>query len=154
MSKYDNLQIRKLIGSDFEHWKECWRAYLDFYETALDEDMIQLAWQRLMSGNSHEFQGIGAFGEDQQMAGLVHFLYHRHGWKRDQVCYLQDLFVHQKYRRQSIAEKLIHSVYEHAKQQNACQVYWLTQDFNTAARKLYDKISKQTPFIKYQYDVC
>ena len=28
--------------------------------------------------------------------------------------------------------------------------YWLTQDFNEAGRRLYDKVAKLTPFIKYQ----
>ena len=28
-------------------------------------------------------------------------------------------------------------------------VYWLTQDFNTTARTLYDRIGTVTPFIKY-----
>ncbi|MEO1423981.1 MAG: GNAT family N-acetyltransferase, partial [Pseudomonadota bacterium] len=29
-------------------------------------------------------------------------------------------------------------------------VYWLTQDFNTTGRLLYDRIGEVTPFIKYQ----
>lgn len=28
-------------------------------------------------------------------------------------------------------------------------VYWLTQDFNAEARKLYDRVGVLTPFIKY-----
>ena len=28
-------------------------------------------------------------------------------------------------------------------------VYWLTQDFNTQARQLYDRIAAVTPFIRY-----
>ena len=28
-------------------------------------------------------------------------------------------------------------------------VYWLTQDFNEAGRRLYDRVGKLTPFIKY-----
>ena len=29
-------------------------------------------------------------------------------------------------------------------------VYWMTQDFNTTARTLYDRVAAVTPFIKYQ----
>jgi hypothetical protein len=29
-------------------------------------------------------------------------------------------------------------------------VYWLTQDFNATARRLYDRVAHVTPFIKYQ----
>jgi hypothetical protein len=31
-------------------------------------------------------------------------------------------------------------------------VYWMTQEFNTKARRLYDRIGKVTPFIKYSRD--
>ncbi|MEP3303835.1 MAG: GNAT family N-acetyltransferase, partial [Roseibium sp.] len=29
------------------------------------------------------------------------------------------------------------------------RVYWMTQEFNTEARKLYDRIATLTPFVKY-----
>jgi hypothetical protein len=44
---------------------------------------------------------------------------------------------------------LIESVYEEANNFGAPSVYWLTQEFNRPARKLYDKIADLTPFIKY-----
>lgn len=43
----------------------------------------------------------------------------------------------------------IQAVYEAADAAGAPSVYWLTQDFNTEARKLYDRIGTLTPFIKY-----
>ena len=50
---------------------------------------------------------------------------------------------------QKIGQKLIESVYEEANNFGAPSVYWLTQEFNRLARKLYDKIADLTPFIKY-----
>ena len=44
---------------------------------------------------------------------------------------------------------LIEAVYEAADAAGAPHVYWLTQEFNETARQLYDKVAKQTPFIKY-----
>ena len=29
-------------------------------------------------------------------------------------------------------------------------VYWLTQEFNATARRLYDRVGRATPFIKYR----
>ncbi len=147
------IQIRELTHTDFEEWRHCWTSYLDFYKTKLEDEMILLAWERLMSKAPQEFQAFAAFHQKKQMLGLVHFLYHRHGWKMNQVCYLQDLFVHQQFRNQGIARQLIEAVYQQSKQNNVCQVYWLTQDFNMTARMLYDKISQQTSFIKYQHDI-
>jgi len=44
---------------------------------------------------------------------------------------------------------LIEAVYQAADSNGTPTVYWLTQDFNTAARTLYDRIATVTPFIKY-----
>jgi len=45
---------------------------------------------------------------------------------------------------------LIEAVYKAADDAGAPSVYWMTQEFNTNARKLYDRIGQLTPFIKYQ----
>ena len=48
-----------------------------------------------------------------------------------------------------VGRALIEAVYEAADTEGAPSVYWLTQDFNTEARKLYDRIGQVSPFIKY-----
>ncbi|MDD9921010.1 MAG: GNAT family N-acetyltransferase, partial [Boseongicola sp.] len=52
-------------------------------------------------------------------------------------------------RGQGIGRALIEAVYSAADDAGAPAVYWLTQDFNAEARKLYDRIGTLTPFIKY-----
>ena len=42
-------------------------------------------------GAENEFRGLIALVEGKPV-GLVHFLFHRHGWKIENVCYLQDLY--------------------------------------------------------------
>ena len=80
---------------------------------------------------------------------IVHYIYHPNNWKIEDVCYLQDLFVAPENRGQQIAKMLIEKVYEEADKCETPTVYWLTQEFNAPARKLYDKIADLTPFIKY-----
>ena len=53
-------------------------------------------------------------------------------------------------RRQGIAKALIKAVYEAADNNGTPSVYWMTQEFNQGARKLYDQVASLTPFIKYQ----
>ena len=45
---------------------------------------------------------------------------------------------------------LIEAVYAAADARGADQVYWLTQADNETARRLYDRVARLTPFIKYQ----
>ena len=70
-------------------------------------------------------------------------------WVREDVCYLQDLYVLDSVRGRGVGRLLIESVYEEADRRGTPTVYWLTQDFNKTARLLYDKIANVTPFIKY-----
>jgi GNAT superfamily N-acetyltransferase len=65
------------------------------------------------------------------------------------VTYLQDLYVAPEARGPARAA-LIEAVYAAADAAGRPNVYWLTQEFNTTARRLYDRIGTATPFIKYQ----
>ena len=48
-----------------------------------------------------------------------------------------------------VGRALIEGVYAAADANGTPSVYWLTQEENTEARKLYDLIAKVTNFIKY-----
>ena len=143
-----NFQLRALGESDFEDWKVMWGMYLDFYETQLPEDVYTTTFERLLSKDVTSQNAIVAVLGDR-MVGLVHFIFHPHNWKIEDVCYLQDLYVSDSVRGRGVGRLLIESVYEEADRRGTPTVYWLTQDFNKTARLLYDKIANVTPFIKY-----
>jgi len=86
---------------------------------------------------------------DNIAIGIVHYIYHPHNWRAEDVCYLQDLFIDPHVRGQGIGRALIEAVYAAADANGTPSVYWMTQNFNTNARQLYDRIGKLTPFIKY-----
>jgi len=48
-----------------------------------------------------------------------------------------------------VGRGLIEAVYSDADKNKTSTVYWLTQDSNKQARKLYDNIASVTSFIKY-----
>ena len=144
-----SLTIRRLTPQDEAAWRRLWTAYLDFYESSVPEEVYQTTFARLLGDDLSEVRGFLA-EKDGQPVGLVHYLYHAHGWRTEKVCYLQDLFADPEIRGQGIGAALINAVYAQADADGAPAVYWMTQDFNTTARKLYDQIGVLTPFIKYQ----
>lgn len=80
---------------------------------------------------------------------------HGHGycgrrWSIAERCYLEDLFVDPHSRSAGAGEALIGAVYAAADVAGADQVYWLTEESNLTARRLYDRVGRKTPFIKYQ----
>ena len=140
--------VRPLTTADEPHWRVLWRDYLAFYETSVPEQVYYTYFQRLLGDDPLDYNGLIA-EVDGAPVGLAHYLFHRHGWKIENVCYLQDLFASPKVRGQGVGRALIEAVYDAADAAGAPSVYWLTQDFNTGARQLYDRIGTVTPFIKY-----
>lgn len=140
--------VRPLTASDEPEWRRLWRAYLAFYETELSEDVYASTFARLLGDDPQDFHGLIA-EVDGVPQGLTHYVFHRHGWKIENVCYLQDLYATPEVRGQGVGRALIQAVYDAADEAGAPGVYWLTQEFNETARRLYDRIGTVTPFIKY-----
>ncbi|WP_420854797.1 GNAT family N-acetyltransferase [Salipiger pentaromativorans] len=141
--------VRPLTAHDEEIWRELWKAYLAFYETSLSEEVYQSTFARLLGSDDHDFNALVA-ELDGTVVGITHYLFHRHCWRVENVCYLQDLYAAPEVRGKGIGRALIEGVYEAADRAGAPTVYWLTQEFNHTARQLYDRIGTLTPFIKYQ----
>ncbi len=144
-----DLVIRPLVAADEAEWRRMWTEYLAFYETELPEEIYQSTFARLLGDDPQDFSCLIAEHQGKPV-GLTHFLYHRHGWKVENVCYLQDLWADADARGLGVGRALIEAVYAEADKAGAPSVYWLTQDFNETARKLYDRIGVLTDFIKYQ----
>jgi len=142
------LVIRPLTAADKPAWRALWTAYLTYYETSVPEAVYDSTFARLLGDDSHDFNGLLAVLEGRPV-GLVHYLFHRHCWKIEDVCYLQDLFADPDVRGTGVGRALIEAVYDAADAKGAPSVYWLTQDFNTTARRLYDRVGTLTPFLKY-----
>lgn len=142
------IQIRPLMRADATDWRRLWTGYLDYYETQLTDDVYETAFERLLGDDDTDFHGLIA-ELDGIPVGLVHYLFHRHLWKIENTCYLQDLYADPSIRGHGVGRALIEAVYRAADAANAPSVYWMTQEFNYKGRMLYDKIGVRTPFIKY-----
>jgi len=142
------LSIRPLTAADEVEWRRLWTLYLEYYESTVEDVVYQTTFERLLSGEDNEFRGLIAVLGDR-CVGLTHYLFHRHCWRVENVCYLQDLYVDADVRGTSVGRALIEAVYAAADEQGCPQVYWLTQHFNEAGRRLYDRVGQLGPFIRY-----
>jgi len=142
------ITIRPYKQSDHADWRRLWTAYLDFYETKLPEEVYATTWERLFSGGEYEPKGFIAH-LDGRAVGLTHYLYHRSGWSLVNNCYLQDLFADPEARGKGVGAALIEAVRQEAAKIGVANVYWMTNEANTTARKLYDRVARRTGFIEY-----
>jgi len=143
------LTIRPLAPADHAEWRHLWTAYLAFYETTLPDTIYATTFARLIDP-AHPRQNALVAEQRGALVGLVHYIFHAHNWRVEDVCYLQDLYVDPATRGTGAGRALIAAVYAAADAQGTPSVYWLTQDHNTTARQLYDRVANLTPFIKYQ----
>ena len=143
------VEIRPLEPRDRADWDRLWTAYLTFYETTRPPEMFDLAFERLLSDAPNTYAGL--IGEiDGTPRGLTHYVFHAHGWQAQDICYLQDLYVDPEARGQGLGRALIEAVAQKAEDAGVSPVYWFTQEDNTTARLLYDRLAQKTPFIQYK----
>ena len=142
------VTVRPVEAGDETDWRRLWTGYLDFYESSVSEEVYRTSFARLLSDDPQEYHGLLAI-DDGRPVGLVHYLFHRHMWRVENTCYLQDLYADPDVRGRGIGRTLIEAVYAAADAEGCPSVYRTTQEFNTTARQLYDRIGELTPFIKY-----
>ena len=143
------MKIRPLAKADYDEWRALWISYLEFYETSLTAEVIDENFSRFIDNDQTRQNALVAESTDE-LVGLVHYIFHLDTWAIQEICYLQDLFVIPRNRCKKIGQLLIEGVYKRADKYGAPSVYWLTQEFNVPARKLYDRMADLTPFIHYE----
>jgi len=125
-----------------------WDGYITFYETAIREDVSDMAWKRIHDP-AEPMHALGAY-VDGKLVGIVHYLFHRSFWTIGNYCYLQDLFVAQGLRGGGVGRALIAAVEKAAREAGASRVHWLTKEDNKTARILYDQVADRSGFIQYR----
>ncbi len=144
------IEVSRLHPQDWPRWADLWRAYLAFYGTDLPGEQYADTWARLLHDTS--VHGLAA-RRDGNIVGITHFLFHPHCWTTAPACYLQDLYVDEFARGSGAGRALIEAVAVRARERAASRMYWLTQDNNAPARRLYDAVAKHSGFIRYEYNL-
>lgn len=152
---FNSVQVLAPVATDKPAWTTLWAQYNAFYgrdgDTALPQQVVDTTWHRLLDPNS-QVAGLVAVTEDG-VVGLAHVVFHENLIQLGQTCYLQDLFTSPNARGRGVARALINGVAGMCRSRSVGDVYWHTQAENTAARRLYDQIGRDTDFVVYRLDV-
>ncbi|MBX9914882.1 MAG: GNAT family N-acetyltransferase [Pseudomonadaceae bacterium] len=144
-----NLQIRPISAADHAAWLPLWQGYQRFYQAEIPAATSAVTWQRFLDPTEPMFAALAWQGDNA--VGLAHGIFHRSCWTTSDYCYLQDLFVSAEVRGAGVGRQLIEYVYAHAQAAGANRVHWLTQEGNTQARQLYERIANCSGFIQYRH---
>ena len=134
--------IREIQLKDKEQWEELYRGYADFYKVEMNNKILQTVWNWLHDKN-HEVNGL-VYEVDGSVVGLAHYRRMPSPLRGQDLGFLDDLFVDPKYRGKKIGEKLLNKIKEISKTNDWNLVRWQTDEDNSTAKKLYDKVATKT----------
>jgi len=141
-------EIRPVVAQDRTQWGALWEGYLRFYRQHLPAEVTDGTFARLIDPRA-PIQGLVAV-DGGRLVGFAHYLFHPTSWSLRENCYLEDLYVDPAARGKGAGRALIQAVYAAADRLPAAGVYWLTQEFNSDGRALYDTLARRTSFIRYE----
>ncbi len=145
-----DIVIRPVAATERKQWEPLWLGYLAFYEKSVPTAVTDFTWARVVDGR--EIEALIAWEGDRAL-GLVQYLLHPSTWNIGGNVYLQDLFVVPEARGKRIGRRLIAAVTEKSRAKGAGVLYWQTEEFNGTARRLYERVAKRAPFVRYNIEL-
>jgi GNAT superfamily N-acetyltransferase len=144
----DATAIRPVRADDRAAWDRLWQGYLAFYKATLAPEITEATWRRFFD----PLENLGALvaERDRQLIGFAHYLLHRSTWAPNCYCYLEDLFVDPAARGGGAGRCLIEAVERAARDAGASRLYWVTDERNVTAQKLYDQVAQRPGFVQYR----
>lgn len=152
MSATNECTIRSVATTDRTRWQELFQGYADFYQVPLAADAAETVWGWIFD-EQNDFWCAVALAPDSSIVGFTQYQLMHRSLSGSMVCYLSDLFVDPGVRGSGTGRALIDHVFEFAKTRGISNVRWLTQDYNYAARNLYDSYGRKSDFLLYSFPV-
>ena len=141
------IHVAAAKADDEAVWRPLWQGYLDFYAQDLAPEITALSFQRALDPHEPVFLVLARDGD--RAVGFATFVLHRSTWARAHYLYLEDLFVTESARGTGVGRALVEHVIEIGRHNGCERVYWVTQEGNTAARAVYDKMADLPGLVTY-----
>jgi GNAT superfamily N-acetyltransferase len=145
------VNIRKAAPADEPRWRALWAGYIQFYRASVSDAVTSATFARILDPASPIEALVAERGGE--VIGICNYVFHESTWDTRPICYLQDLFVDPAARGGGAAKKLILACEDEARKAGAFRIYWQTQEYNGAARSLYDTITPRSSFIVYRKNI-
>ena len=144
-----NIVIRLLCPDDHGQWLAMWPDYVDEYIPT--EATLAAVWDRL-NGDAFTMYGLVAVDkQSDKLIGFLHYNLHRTTWCEGYECCVEDVYVEKDFRGQRLFARLYSVLREDMVARGDCRtIYWRTNERNFPAMKAYDRVAKQTNWVRYE----
>lgn len=143
-----SIVVRTPTPADRDAWETLFAGYQKFYRANVPGNIVDQTWHKILNPDDVVCGLVAERNGD--LIGLTHYLYHASTWSDQPSCYLEDLFVDRAARGSGAAKMLIEGVEAAARDYGAFRLYWHTQQYNGAARSLYDTLATPSSFMVYR----
>lgn len=144
-------EIRPIADGDRDAWKELFRAYGVFYETAFDDETFDGVWAWLLDP-SHEVSALVAH-DAGELVGFAHIRRVSDTFTAGPSWFLDDLYVAPDRRGTGVARALIERGYADATTNGGGTFRWITAADNETAQLLYDRIATRAGWVVYEKEL-
>ncbi len=140
--------IRDAGPDDHGEWLPLWRAYNDFYEAEVSDEVTASLWARIVSNESTIAAKVATV--DAQIVGFTIRVLHPYTWGTGLACLMEDLYVDASVRQQGVGHALIDALLSDGATYGWERLYWHTKHDNATARRLYDAYTPADDFVRYR----
>ncbi|GAA5315156.1 MAG: GNAT family N-acetyltransferase [Candidatus Pelagadaptatus aseana] len=147
-----DITVEPLTEDDRSQWQQLYRAYADFYEMPMDQQILDRVWGWIFDqGNAFYCQV--AKTDSGLLLGLMHFRAMPSPLRGATVGFLDDLYVSPEHRGSGVVDALFAALQQQADDRGWPFVRWITADDNYRGRGVYDKVANKTQWVTYQMAV-
>ena len=145
--------VRAATAHDEKPWLEMWRDFVLSGPEPCAPTAADVAWRRIMDP-ANPMECLVATDAGDVAIGFLLYVTHPYGWSSRSVCYLQDLYVRPDARRRGCGRALIETLSDAGRRAGWLKIYWMTQEDNVVARRLYDTIAVRSPLVRYDLQLA
>jgi len=124
-----------------------WADYNAFYRADVSETATAATWRRILDAQE-PFGAVLAIDAEVPL-GFANFVLHPYTWSEHLSCLLEDLYVVPQARGRGVGRKLIQWLLDRGRSEGWTKVFWMTEETNLTARRLYDAFTPPDGFIQY-----
>ena len=142
--------VTPLRPADRPAWEVLFRGYLEFYEEPVTVRHLDTVWTWLTDADHPLTAVVVRPADDAEPVGLAHYRPYPRPLHATVGCFLDDLFVAPDARGAGTVDALLQHLRELCAEHDWEGVRWITREGNARARKVYDRLARQTQLITYE----
>lgn len=127
-----------------------WSANCAHYDVSMSAEENLDLWRRITDPDYPVSTLVcGASAGEGPLLGFANYVLHPHTFSSRMVCHLEDLWIEPSARGAGWGRKFIDTLVVRGRDRGWRRIYWHTETDNRAARRLYDRVSRLTDYVRY-----